>query len=542
VPVSIGLGCLRLPQGDGAALVLEAAIRAGAAWLDTARAYRNEELVGRYARNGVRIITKCGMTRDGERWIPDGRAGSILNDARASMAALGRAPDVLLLHAVDPKVPLSTSMRALDRARREGLARAIGVCNVTRRQLEEIEVPIAFVQVAVGAYDDEAARGGVLAWCKERQIPVFAHAPFGGPKRAHRLGKDGVLKAIAARRGASPWTVMLAYLRALGVIPIPGTSKVDHAAALHAAPTLDVDDLRELDARLPGLLRSPPRPPTTPRAEVVMVMGLPGAGKSRFVTNGLEGVRLNRDMLGGTLRGIAQRLGETLSGGSRRVLLDNTYLSRASRADVLRVAHAHGAAVRCVHLTIDPAAARVNLVLRMLDKHGALLGGPALAAAARRDANTFLPGSFSRMERQLELPSMDEGFASIEERPFVRDPGSGVGAVLVPLDVFERDPDVVASDSRRVLVYGWVPGASEDAIRARVRAGAVREVDSLICPHPAGPAVCWCRPPLPGLWALFARAAGVDARASELVARTPGHEAMARAIGVAIRALPEDFA
>jgi diketogulonate reductase-like aldo/keto reductase len=528
----IGFGCLRLPKDDDAAAVLDAAVAAGATWLDTARAYGNEHVVGRFARGGVRIVTKCGMTREGERFIPDGRASSIVRDARASVEALGCVPDVLLLHAVDPKVSLGTSLRALERVRREGLARSIGVCNVTRRQLDELALPIDFVQVALGAYDDEAARGGVLAWCKERAIPVFAHSPFGGPKRASRLGKDGVLKAVAARRGATPWSVMLAYLRALGVIPIPGTSRVEHAA--FEAITLDDEDLHALDARFPGLLRDPPRAPSTARAEVLMVMGLPGAGKSRFVAP-MEGVRLNRDTLGGTLRGIAQRLDEALASGAGRVVLDNTYLSRASRADVVRVAHRHGAAVKCVHLTIDPHAARVNLVGRMLDKHGTLLGGPSLVAASRRDPNTFLPGSFFRMERQLEPPSSDEGFASIEERPFVRDPGSGTGALVVPLDVLERSPEVVSSDPRPILVYGWVPGTSEDIVKARIRLRAARDVDVRICTHPAGPPTCWCRPPLPGLWVAFARGAGVDACASELVARTPGHEAMARAIGISIR-------
>jgi len=528
----IGFGALRLPDDEAAAEdVLRAAIAAGATWIDTARAYGNEALVGRVA-GAARIATKCGMVRDG--WIPDGRAASIARDAAASVAALGRVPDVLLLHAVDPKVPLATSVRALERARREGLTRGIGLSNVTRRQLEQIDVPLAAVEVAVGPYDDEAARGGVLAWCRERNVTILAHAPFGGPKRAARLGRDGILKGIAAKHGATPYAVMLAYLVALGVVPIPGSGRVDHAAALAIRVSLDAADLSALDARFPGLLRRPPTAPRVPDAEVVMIMGLPGAGKSRLAT-GLGGVRFNRDALGGTLRGITKRLGEALAQGAPRVVLDNTYLTRASRSDVLRVAHAHAAAVRCVHLTIDPRDARLNVVGRMFDTHGALLGGPALVAAAREDAGTFMPGSFSRMERQLEVPGADEGFAAIETRAFVREPGSGRGALVVPFDVLERAPAIVRHDPRPILVYAW----GRD-VTARALELAGRDVAVGVCLHPGGPPVCWCRPPLPGLWVAFARATGVDAQASELVARSPTHEAMARAIGV--RARPLDLA
>ena len=63
-------------------------------------------------------------------------------------------------------------------------------------------------------------------------------------------------------------------------------------------------------------------------------MGIPGAGKSRvaeeYVSRGY--LRLNRDERGGTLRALAEALDEELSSGARRVVLDNTYLTRAARS------------------------------------------------------------------------------------------------------------------------------------------------------------------------------------------------------------------
>src|SRR4051794_33272859 len=90
----IALGCMRLstdPDRDEArsTATLHAAIDAGVVVLDTAHAYgqgeadrgHNERLIGRVLREragcAVRIVTKCGMRRDGGAWIPDGRASRI---------------------------------------------------------------------------------------------------------------------------------------------------------------------------------------------------------------------------------------------------------------------------------------------------------------------------------------------------------------------------------------------------------------------------------------------------------------------------------
>ena len=102
--------------------------------------------------------------------------------------------------------------------------------------------------------------------------------------------------------------------------------------------------------------------------DVVLVMGIPGAGKSRvaedYVTRGYA--RLNRDERGGTLRGIAAALDEHLASGVRQVVLDNTYLTRATRSYVIEVAGKHGVAARCIWLDTPLAQAQVNLVERLL--------------------------------------------------------------------------------------------------------------------------------------------------------------------------------
>ena len=73
---------------------------------------------------------------------------------------------------------------------------------------------------------------------------------------------------------------------------------------------------------------------------VIWLTGLSGAGKStlaaQLVASGYQ--RLNRDERGGTLASLAAALGRQLAQGHRRIVLDNTYVTRASRHDVVRVA------------------------------------------------------------------------------------------------------------------------------------------------------------------------------------------------------------
>ena len=349
---------MRLPESDDkrAYETIAAAAEAGITVFDTARAYGTTNGCSPHALRRAkadataRIVTKGGMSRAG--WIPDGRAKAIRADCEASLAALdGLAIDLYLIHVPDPRTPWRTSVRALARLADEGLVRHVGLSNVNRTQLDEaLELaPITAVQVALSPYDDHALRGGVVDRCAEKGIAVIAHSPLGGPRRAGRLARREELAEIADARGATPWEVALAWLLQLSpaVVAIPGARRPETARSAANAASLDLqDDDRAALARAFGEARPAPRKRrrTADGAEIVLVMGIPGAGKSRvageYVDHGY--LRLNRDERGGTLRELAGALDEELSSGTRRLVLDNTYLTRAARSYVLDVANRHG--------------------------------------------------------------------------------------------------------------------------------------------------------------------------------------------------------
>jgi predicted kinase len=72
------------------------------------------------------------------------------------------------------------------------------------------------------------------------------------------------------------------------------------------------------------------------------------------------------------LRDIAAALDTQLSSGVQRVVLDNTYLTRAARSYVVEAAARHGLGARCIWLDTPLAQAQVNLVERLLDRFGSL--------------------------------------------------------------------------------------------------------------------------------------------------------------------------
>src|SRR5215470_7795172 len=226
----IGLGCMRLstvrPQDpERAVAVIHAALDAGVTLLDTADAYclddgdtgHNERLVAQALKTWsgdagtITVATKGGLVRPGGRWVPDGRAKHLHSACLASLRALdASAIDLYQLHAVDPRVPIETSVRELAALQQSGLIRRIGLSNVTVGQIKLAQsiAGIASVQVSLGVLDDENLRNGVVEYCRDQGIQLIAYRPLGGA-RIKRLARNPVLADVAGRHGATPHEVAL---------------------------------------------------------------------------------------------------------------------------------------------------------------------------------------------------------------------------------------------------------------------------------------------------------------------------------------------
>jgi aryl-alcohol dehydrogenase-like predicted oxidoreductase/predicted kinase len=564
----IGLGCMRLPADEQLALeTILAAAGAGVTVFDTAHAYgvdraglgHNERVLARALRAAgwerkARILTKGGMTRPDGAWVADGRAKAVVADCEASIAALDGLPiDLFLIHAPDPRTPWRTSVRALARLVEEGLVRRVGVANVTRSQLDEaLELaPIAAVQVALSPLEDRALRGGVVARCTELGLALIAHSPLGGPRRVGTLARRLELTQIAARHNATPAQAVLAWLLGLSpaVVAIPGARRPEsaRAAARAAALELGADELATLTVAFGGAPRHARRSSVGASAQaaargcIVIVMGIPGAGKSRLAAGYVERgyLRLNRDERGGSLRALAAELDRRLAAGVRRAVLDNTYLTHAARSRVLETAERHSLAVRCVWLDTPLAQAQVNLVQRLLERFDSLPTPEQVRVAARREPWLMLPTSQMRALRELEPPSLDEGFTAVEKVPFARVPVGGERPGVFVGAAATTRPGIVralasADPAAPHLLFDWTPDGDARSLRdeaARIATAVTGAIDVAVCPHAAGPPSCWCRPPLPGLPLAFARAHSVDPARCTLVGCSPAHRTLARTLG-----------
>ncbi|MEO8449428.1 MAG: aldo/keto reductase [Gemmatimonadota bacterium] len=601
----IGLGCMRLSTVShrdslDPERVIHAALDAGVRLLDTADAYclgesdvgHNERLIAGALRtwtgdrSTIEVATKGGLRRPGGRWEPDGRAKHLVAASEASLVALDvDAIDLYQLHVVDPRTAIETSVRALAKLQAQGMIRRIGLCNVTVGQLEiaRTVAEISSVQVSISVLDDEALRGGVAEYCRDEAIRLLAYRPLGG-ERATRLLRDPVLSEIAAEHGVTPFELALAWLSDLhpGVVPLPGATREVTARSIGrvAGIALTEADRERLDRRFPAgrllrVLRSVRRPPPNAAGDVVLVMGMPAAGKST-VARELEAIgydRLNRDARGGAISELIPELTAGLALGKRHWVLDNTYPTRQARNEVIECAWAAGAPVRCVWLKTNIADGQINAIERLIEMLGRLPGPEELRDLGRRDPRCFGPDAQFRYERTLEPPVEQEGFAVVEELAFTRLPSQGLDgrAIILEYDGVlcesaSSEAAIVAAedvtigpvrrdtlaryhrDGWRLFASAWRPQVGRGELSAEVVERCFERTRELLglpidlrhCPHVAGPPVCWCRKPLPGLVLEFAARHRLPVEQCIIVGRGAADRTLAHRLGARYLE-PEEF-
>ena len=366
--------------------------------------------------------------------------------------------------------------------------------------------PVAAVQVALSPFDDRALRGGVVERCAEaghrRDRPLSARraATRGRPRSSTRRWPRS-----RSARGATPAEVALAWLLELSpaVVAIPGARRPETARSAARAATLelDADDRAALDRAFGGA--RPARASDAPApddADVVLVMGIPGAGKSRvaeeYVARGY--LRLNRDERGGSLRELADALDEDLSSGMRRVVLDNTYLTRASRSYVIETASRHGLPTRCIWLDTPLAQAQVNLVERLLERFGSLPtperaagAGEARAGRARADLPDARVPRARAAVRGRGVRRRGAGAVRAHAACRAGRAGVFVAAAALTADGWERALERGRPRARLTSSSTGARTADPDALAAaaaRLSAGVSGPVESALCPHAARPA------------------------------------------------------
>ena len=275
---AIGLGCMNLSHAYGAPVsaeqgerVLLAALDAGVTLFDTATLYgfgANETLVGKVMkphRHKFTLASKCGMqgvdlAGDGKLVrVIDGKPATIQKTCEDSLRRLQTdVIDLYYLHRWDKSVPIEDSVGALADMVKKGHIRSIGLSEVSGATLRKAHAvhPIAAVQTEYSLWtrNPEIA---VLQACTELGVAFVAFSPVargflcGDLIDINTLDAKDIRRAMprfapenyAANRkllpdynalaqdiGCSPAQLALAWLlhKAPHIIPIPGTTSVDH--------------------------------------------------------------------------------------------------------------------------------------------------------------------------------------------------------------------------------------------------------------------------------------------------------------------------
>ncbi len=168
--------------------------------------------------------------------------------------------DLYLLH-WRGRHPLAETLEAFAELVRAGKIRYWGVSNFDTGDMEELTGLPGGAAVATNQVLYNLSRRGIeydlLPWCRERRIPIMAYSPI----EQGRILENTVLRRVAARHGATPAQVALAWLlRQKDVMVIPKAGRPEHVRENRAALDLELtaEDLAELDRAFPSPTRKVP--------------------------------------------------------------------------------------------------------------------------------------------------------------------------------------------------------------------------------------------------------------------------------------------
>jgi pyridoxine 4-dehydrogenase len=261
----LGFGAMQI-TGDGvwgepanhseAIAVLRRAVKLGINLIDTADSYGPEvserliaEALHPYPAD-LLIATKAGFQRPGpNQWVEDGRPEHLRSAVDGSLRRLRlQRIDLLQLHRIDPKVTMEDQIGALVDLQRAGKIHHLGLSEVSVKQIGAVRriAPIVSVQNRYNLVDRNSE--DVLEYCTRENLGFIPWFPLATGELAK---EDGPLTRAAKRVKAQPAQVALAWLlrKSPVMLPIPGTSRVEHLEENTNAALLELDDstMKELE-------------------------------------------------------------------------------------------------------------------------------------------------------------------------------------------------------------------------------------------------------------------------------------------------------
>jgi len=233
---------------------LKRALELGINLIDTAELYRTEDLVAEAIQGQDREkLFICSKV-----WPSHLRYDDVLKACEASLRRLRTSYiDLYLVHWPNPRIPISETMRAMERLADEGKIRWIGVSNFSLAQAEEAraalsrhELSAVQVEYSLLVRDPE---GELLPFCRRNDIALMAYRPLAHGALARPEGRLGrVMGELASAYNRTPAQIALNWLLCKDelIFPIPRASRpsrVEESAGA-AGWRLKGEDIERLEA------------------------------------------------------------------------------------------------------------------------------------------------------------------------------------------------------------------------------------------------------------------------------------------------------
>ncbi|RRK10949.1 aldo/keto reductase [Lactiplantibacillus garii] len=229
--------------------VIQKALEYGVNFFDTADSYGPwfadrylaAGLKGAQNRDQIFISDKVGQTRQGPNvWTPHGEPNYLRQQVEVSMMTLGiDHEDLVFLHRIDSHFSIADQVGELKQLQDEGKIKHIGLSQVTVEQIKEAQ-KVAKIDAIENLFNVSDHRDDdVVDYAASQNMAFLPWFPLA----TGALAQPGsVLSTTAQKYQVSPAQIALAWLlrRSPNILPIPGTSSVEHLKDNVAAANVDL--------------------------------------------------------------------------------------------------------------------------------------------------------------------------------------------------------------------------------------------------------------------------------------------------------------
>ncbi|KAI4292049.1 glycerol 2-dehydrogenase (NADP+) [Pancytospora philotis] len=244
---AIGMGTWMLVEEKETLAALEAAYDAGCRHFDTAAAYHNEEIIGKFLadKNRHDLFITSKLWNDCHDRVEEA--------CDETLARLGTDYlDLYLIHwpcNSTGELDLARVWGDMEKLVKAKKVHSIGVANFGPKNLAKLlsvcTIKPAVDQVELHPYLPQEE---IRQICRKNEIIVIAYSSLGSTAVANSVKNDDTIKWIAERHKTSPEIVLLSYGVMLGCCVIPRSRNPKHIKSNRQLIPLSSEDMREIEA------------------------------------------------------------------------------------------------------------------------------------------------------------------------------------------------------------------------------------------------------------------------------------------------------